>query len=66
MATAEQSPRIPAAFLEEERRSMGEWYFRQEYCGEFLDGQFSVFRGEDIDAAIRDDVPPLFSEAGGF
>jgi hypothetical protein len=66
MVTAEQSPRIPAAFLEEERRSMGEWFYKQEYLCEFMDDMFSVFRGEDIDAAIRDDVSPLFSEAGGI
>src|SRR5262249_39437155 len=29
--TAEQCPRIPRAFLEEERRSLGERWFAQEY-----------------------------------
>ncbi len=62
--TAEESPRIPPAFLAEERRSMGDWFYRQEYNGEFLDDAYSVFRGEDVDAAIKADVPPLF--AGGI
>ncbi len=58
--TAEECPRIPQAFLAEERRAMGDWYFRQEYLCEFMDDVFSVFRSEDIDAAIKTDLPPLF------
>ena len=63
---ATECPRIPARFLEEEKRALGEWHYRQEYLCEFMDDVFSVFRGEDIDAAIRADVPPLFREAGGI
>lgn len=36
--TAEQCPRIPAAFLEEERRSHPDSWYRQEYLAEFHDG----------------------------
>src|SRR5262245_39663570 len=32
---AERVPRIPAEFLAEERRAMGESWFRQEYCCSF-------------------------------
>ena len=53
-------PRIPAAFLEEERRSMGEWWFEQEYGCRFMDHQDAVFRQADIEAALCDDVVPLF------
>jgi hypothetical protein len=60
LITAEECPRISEAFLAEERRSMGDWFYRQEYRGEFLDDVFAMFRSEDIDAAIRDDVLPLF------
>ena len=35
--------RIPAAFLEEERRTIGERFFLQEYCGEFMDMIGAVF-----------------------
>jgi len=53
---ATECPRIPAAFLEEERRNLGEWWFRQEYCCEFLDAETQAFRREDIDAAFREEV----------
>jgi hypothetical protein len=33
--TADRVPRISAQFLEEERRALGEAWFRQEYCGSF-------------------------------
>jgi hypothetical protein len=32
---ADKVPRIAPSFLEEERRAMGEFYFRQEYCCSF-------------------------------
>jgi hypothetical protein len=53
---AEQCPRIPAAFLEEERRTMGEWYYRQEYACAFEDAQSQAFRREDVDAAFAEEV----------
>ena len=59
--TAEQCPRIPPAFLAEERRSMPDMYFRSEYLCEFTDTLDSVFRYEDIQAALDDSVAPLFS-----
>jgi len=58
--TAEECPRISSAFLEDERRSMGEWSYRQEFGCEFMDDVFAVFRSEDIDAALKPDMPPLF------
>ncbi len=53
-------PRIPAAFLEEEQRSMGDWWYRQEYGCKFMDAIDAVFRQADIDAAVSADVAPLF------
>ena len=41
--SADQCPRIPEAFLEEERRSLPERIYRQEYCCEFLDTVDQVF-----------------------
>jgi len=61
---ATMCPRIPPAFLEEERRSMGAWWFEQEYLCVFKDAQDSVFRRADIDAAFTDDLEPLFPVGG--
>jgi hypothetical protein len=58
---ATEVPRISSEFLEEERRALGTWWFEQEYMGRFMDSQFSVFRGEDVDAAVKTDLPPLFA-----
>jgi len=51
---ATECPRIPAAFLEEERRSLGEWWYRQEYCCEFLDAQTQAFGREDVERAFTE------------
>jgi hypothetical protein len=59
--TAEQCPRISREFLEEERRSQPEWWFLSEYYGVFGDTLDSVFRHEDIEAMLSDDVVPLFA-----
>ncbi len=53
---AEQCPRIPPAFLEEERRELGEWWYSQEYGCQFLDAQTAAFRREDIDRAFAEEV----------
>lgn len=55
---ATECPRISKEFLEEERLK-GSLYFRQEYLCEFVQTDDSVFREEDIDACLRDDVPAL-------
>lgn len=52
-------PRIPAAFLAEERRALGLFY-AQEYECSFLDTVNSLFRGADIDAMLDSDLAPLF------
>jgi len=49
-------PRISPAFLAEERRNMGEWWFNQEYLCSFEDAQTSVFTREEIDAAFAEEV----------
>jgi hypothetical protein len=51
---ASECPRIPAAFLESERRSMPEWWFRQEYGCKFMETEDQVFSHEMI-AGARDD-----------
>lgn len=50
--TAEQCPRIPREFLEEERRTLGEDWYAQEYGCEFRDGGGSpLFPSEWLDRA---------------
>lgn len=57
--TAGQCPRIPAAFLEGERRALGPRWFAQEYGCEFMEAAGAVFSGADIDAALAAPVPVL-------
>jgi hypothetical protein len=52
---ASHCPRIPAAFLEAERRSMPEWWFLQEYNCEFRETEDQLFSHDMIEAA-RDDA----------
>jgi hypothetical protein len=58
--TAEDCPRIPRVWLEQERRAIGDWWFRQEYLCEFVESVDSVFRYEDIQRALDPKVTPLF------
>jgi Terminase large subunit, T4likevirus-type, N-terminal len=51
---AEDCPRISPEFLAEERRTMGYWWYEQEYGCRFLDAQAQVFRSEDIEAAFAE------------
>jgi hypothetical protein len=60
--TAAECPRIPAAFLQEERRALGGRWYRQEYECSFEDAVDTVFRRDDILAALTGDVRPLFGE----
>jgi hypothetical protein len=56
---ADECPRIEAAFLAEERRAIGDRWYRQEYECSFEDVIDAVFRQEDIDAALDGDLTPL-------
>jgi hypothetical protein len=59
---ADQCPRITKEFLAEERRALGDRYYRQEYLTSFEDVIDAVFAWEDIQAALTDEVKPLFTE----
>ena len=63
--TAHECPRIVEAFLQEERREIGDLWFRSEYLVEFCDTVDSVFAYEDIMAAFCDTVEPLEFEGVG-
>jgi hypothetical protein len=58
--TAEECTRIPPEFLEEERETLGQWWFAQEYECRFMDTLDQVFATQVIDKAITDEVAPLF------
>lgn len=57
---AEDCPRIPASFLADERRSLGDLWFRQEYCCEFIDNETQLFGRDTINRALDKDIEPLF------
>lgn len=58
--TAYDCPRIPADFLDEERRAMPPTWFQSEYLCEFVDVAGSVFSYEETMAAITSEIEPLF------
>jgi hypothetical protein len=53
-------PRISEEFLEEEKNSMGSWWYEQEYLCQFKESTDSVFSYDDVHRALSDDVPVLF------
>jgi hypothetical protein len=58
--TAHDCPRIKAEWLEQERRTIGNWWFSQEYLCEFVDSIDQVFATSDIMRALDPEVKPLF------
>lgn len=67
--TGPECPRLSEEFLEQEKREIGRWMYRQEYLCEFVDPVNQMFRTSEIDAAFDSDVDPLFEStsdpAGG-
>jgi hypothetical protein len=61
---ATQCPRISPKFLEDERRAMGDRWFRQEYMCEFGEAENGVFREESIERLKDGAVAPLYGTAG--
>jgi hypothetical protein len=59
-APATECARIPERFLEEEREKKGERLFGQEYLCQFLQSEDCLFRQEDLDACLRDDLEAIF------
>jgi hypothetical protein len=60
---AEECERIPANFLEEERRALPAWIYRQEYECSFEDTEDQLFGYDLVQSSITDEVTPLFGEA---
>jgi len=53
-------PRLPPAFLAEEERTLGPFWFRQEYACQFSETTDHLFAYDDVMAAVSADVKPLF------
>jgi hypothetical protein len=62
---ARDCPRISEEFLEEERRALPAWVYRQEYECSFEETEDQVFTAEMIDGVISSEVTPLFGAAAG-
>jgi hypothetical protein len=62
LITADQCPRISKEFLAEERRTLGEWWFKQKYLCEFVDTIDQVFAHDLVMKAVSHDVQPFFPD----
>jgi hypothetical protein len=61
--TAYDCPRISPVWLEQERNTIGDFWFEQEYLCEFKDNVSAVFRYEDIMSARDHSIAPEWSIA---
>ena len=57
--TAHQVSRITDDFLAQERATIGDWWFAQEYECRFVDASDQLFSTASIEAAITPDLKPL-------
>lgn len=62
---ADECPHYSAEFLAQEKRSMGERWYAQEYEVAFNDVIDAVFSQQDIDAAMAGQAKPLFGGGEG-
>jgi len=60
---AQDCARIAPEFLEEERKTLGDRWFRQEYECSFEEMQDSTFNFDIAKAAFRDNIKPMFGKA---
>ncbi len=58
--TADKCPRITPEQLEQQRRSLGDMFFRQEFLCEFVDTEDQTFKYDLIHRAFDESVQPLF------
>jgi len=59
---ATQCPRIPPAFLDEERRVLGPWWFQQEFECQFSETSAQLFSYDALMATVSEDIAPLFAQ----
>jgi len=60
MVTAAECPRISPAFLAEEERTLGPFWFRQEYLCQFSETTDQLFGYDEVMAAVDPRLQPLF------
>lgn len=60
---ATMCPRISPAFLAEEERVLGPWWYRQEYLCQFSETTDQMFSYDVVMGALSSDVAPLFAPA---
>jgi hypothetical protein len=58
----EECERIPPEFLEAEREAVGPYWYRQEYCCQFLDTVDSYFDSVALDRSLEWDGEKLFGD----
>lgn len=58
--TADKCPRITAEQLEQQQRSLGDMFYRQEFLCEFVDTQEQTFNYDLIHRAFDETIEPLF------
>jgi hypothetical protein len=63
--TGEECRRIPAEFLEEQRRELGPLVFDQEYLCRFVDSAETLFSSKLVEAAFSAAIKPLFDGGPG-
>lgn len=57
--TAAECPRMTAGQLEQQRRSMGDMFYRQEFECQFVDTVEQTFSYDSIQRAFSDEIQPL-------
>ena len=61
--TADKTDHISKEFLKEERESMPERWYQQEYFCEFIDIEGMTFNTDLVDKMFSDNVKPIFGES---
>lgn len=62
---ADQCPRIPPAFLEEERRALGPLWYASEYLCQFVDAVDAVFPSDLVAGLVSEQIVPLVLPGSG-
>ncbi len=60
--TAQECPRISAAWLENERKTIPDFWFKQEFLCQFVETIDSVFNFDDVQSALSDTLEPFIFE----
>ena len=61
--TADQVSRISPDFLEQERASLGDWMYQQEYFGKFVQSEDQYFSNYTINKMFDSNIKPLWESA---